>query len=238
MLCSCPSIGSENGTMKPVPAKALIPVLEPFPHRTVTPPTGPPPSHRPTSKLKIIILLPLFLFIFLIGRYKSPIGGRNLPPVSPMSDSASLGPRYEWTDVGMLDYRSDSKLYLVKRVHLPKDYTLPPPPPIPSSSDGSSSEESDEAPPASGTGVIQYWVPRIRLMFSAEDPLVFAERVSSAYKLRQETEALLRYHLYVDCMPFNEYSGSIDTDSLNKMTTVARSCDALLKPRYCIMYMH
>ena len=49
--------------MKPVPAKALIPVLEPFPHRAVTPPSGPPPSHRPTSKLKILLLL--FLFIFL-----------------------------------------------------------------------------------------------------------------------------------------------------------------------------
>ena len=158
-----------------------------------------------------------------------------------MGDSASLGPRYEWTDVGMIDYRSDSKLYLVKRVHLPKDYTLHPPPPLPSSSDGSSSEECDEAPPTTGSGVIQYWVPRIRLMFSAEDPLVFAERVSSAYKLRQETEALLRYHLYVDCMPFNKDSGSIGTESLNKMTTVARSSDALLKPRYtctCRMYQY
>ena len=157
-----------------------------------------------------------------------------------MGDSASLGPRYEWTDVGMIDYRSDSKLYLVKRVHLPKDYTLHPPP-LPSSSDGSSSEECDEAPPTSGSGVIQYWVPRIRLMFSAEDPLVFAERVSSAYKLRQETEALLRYHLYVDCMPFNKDSGSIGTESLNKMTTVARSSDVLLKPRYtctCRMYQY
>ena len=176
------------------------------------------------------------------GRYKSPIGGRNLPPVSPSGDHAPLGPRYEWTDVGMLDYREETKLYLVKRVHLPKDYTLPAPPPPPSSSDGSSSEESDEggernpSQATPGSGIVQYWVPRIRLMFAAEDPLVFAERVSKAYASRQETEALLRYHLYVDCMPVNKDMGVIDPKSLNKMTTVARSSDALLKSRYYVTH--
>ena len=46
-----------------------------------------------------------------------------------------------------------------------------------------------------------FWIPRIRLMFCAEDPVNFAERVFKAYELRRNTEILLRYHLYVDCMP-------------------------------------
>ena len=40
---------------------------------------------------------------------------------------------------------------------------------------------------------IHYWVPRVRLMFAAEDPTVFADRVAQAYHLRHKTEALLRY---------------------------------------------
>lgn len=44
-------VGIENGVRKPVPAKALLPVLDPFPHRTPTPPTAPPPPHRPTSNI-------------------------------------------------------------------------------------------------------------------------------------------------------------------------------------------
>ena len=39
---------------------------------------------------------------------------------------------------------------------------------------------------------IHYWVPRVRLMFSAEDPIVFARRVCFAHDSRQNTEALLR----------------------------------------------
>lgn len=45
------------------------------------------------------------------------------------------------------------------------------------------------------------WLPRIRLMFCAEDPITFAQRVVDAFELRRKTEILLRYHLYVDCMP-------------------------------------
>ena len=39
---------------------------------------------------------------------------------------------------------------------------------------------------------ILYWVPRIHLNFAAEDPRVFAERLSRAYHLRETTEAYLR----------------------------------------------
>ena len=39
---------------------------------------------------------------------------------------------------------------------------------------------------------LQYWVPRIHLAFAAEDPAVFAQRVSDAYQLRKEVESHLR----------------------------------------------
>lgn len=31
---------------------------------------------------------------------------------------------------------------------------------------------------------IHYWVPRVRLMFAAEDPTVFASRVANAHRTR------------------------------------------------------
>ena len=39
----------------------------------------------------------------------------------------------------------------------------------------------------------QYWIPRVRLMFTAEDPEVFAKRVADAFRKRRNTESLLRY---------------------------------------------
>ena len=38
----------------------------------------------------------------------------------------------------------------------------------------------------------QFWVPRIRLMFLAEDPQIFAERIKEAYEQREKTESLIR----------------------------------------------
>lgn len=44
-------------------------------------------------------------------------------------------------------------------------------------------------------------VARIRLLFCAEDPVAFTARVKNAVLARAKTEGLLRYNLYVDCMP-------------------------------------
>ena len=76
----------------------------------------------------------------------------------------------------------------------------------------------------------QYWVPRVRLMFCAEDPEVFAQRVSKAFCLRQETESLLRYNLYIDCMPM-EGVGELDQASLKRMTEWAKGAPALAKDK-------
>lgn len=73
-------------------------------------------------------------------------------------------------------------------------------------------------------------------MFKAEDPRVFAARVADAFKLRQETEALLRYNLYVDCMPMDGV-GELDQASLKRMTDCARNSPGIGKDKkYCLFH--
>ena len=105
----------------------------------------------------------------------------------------------------MLDYNKDKKLFLVKRVFVPNKLLEHRTGPL--TGGGSSGGESDSPSEGSDTentanrgqqstessDDIHYWVPRVRLMFAAENPIVFADRVSSAYQLREKTEALLRY---------------------------------------------
>ena len=76
----------------------------------------------------------------------------------------------------------------------------------------------------------QYWIPRVRLMFRAEDPRLFAERVAEAFFSRRLTEALLRYHLYVDCMPMDGV-GELDQGSLKRVTELAKGAPQLAKDR-------
>jgi len=67
-------------------------------------------------------------------------------------------------------------------------------------------------------------------MFRAEDPRLFAERVADAFTSRRLTEALLRYYLYVDCMPM-EGVGELDQTSAKKITDWAKSAPQLAKDR-------
>lgn len=73
----------------------------------------------------------------------------------------------------------------------------------------------------------KYWVPRIRLLFSAEDPRVFVERIQFALRWRENTEALLLYHLSVDCMPIWRGTPSLDTHSLQRIKKQALSAPGL-----------
>ena len=78
---------------------------------------------------------------------------------------------------------------------------------------------------------VHYWIPRIRVMFLAEDPTVFARRVAHAHMSRSKTEALLRYHLYIDCMPTDEMA-ELDSDSLHRIVSTARSSLRLKQDQY------
>lgn len=76
----------------------------------------------------------------------------------------------------------------------------------------------------------QYWIHRVRLMFKSEDPTIFAERIAEAFKLRKDTEALLRYNLYVDCMPMDGV-GELDQASLKRMVECAKNSPGVGKDK-------
>ncbi|NXE09964.1 DYH1 protein, partial [Lophotis ruficrista] len=82
----------------------------------------------------------------------------------------------------------------------------------------------------------QYWVPRVCLLFLAEDPRVFAQRVVSANSLRKKTQALLLYHLYVDCMPTDGLN-SISEKSLEKMKLLALNSPRLKEEKRVLDHM-
>ncbi|XP_051777061.1 dynein axonemal heavy chain 1 [Erpetoichthys calabaricus] len=142
---------------------------------------------------------------------RKPIPGKALLP-----DDDDLGhaePQssilfYTWQGVGVLDYDPQAKLYLVHKT------------------DSNGLVRDSEGKPIHNGGrnkkgeyvmlPCQYWVPRVRLLFCAEDPCNFMKRVVKANALRQKTEALLRYNLYVDCMPLNE-SYRLSPESKKKM---------------------
>lgn len=74
----------------------------------------------------------------------------------------------------------------------------------------------------------QYWIPRIQLMFLAEDPVIFAKRIASAYKARNEAESTIRYNLYLDCMPLNGVA-EMDQRVLDDITELALDGSPQLK---------
>ncbi|KAH1168316.1 dynein axonemal heavy chain 1 [Mauremys mutica] len=154
---------------------------------------------------------------------RKPVPGKALLPTDDQlghEDPKSHELIYKWVSVGILDYDKETKLYLVHKTNK------------------RGMVRDEEGRPILNGGVTpegrvplmpcQYWVPRVRLLFLAEDPHVFAQRVVSANTLRKKTQALLRYNLYVDCMPVDGLR-SIDEKSLGRMKQLAMSTSHLRK---------
>ncbi|KAL7406937.1 hypothetical protein ABVT39_000487 [Epinephelus coioides] len=122
---------------------------------------------------------------------RKPIPAKALLPTdnkTSSDDSKSSSLEYSWHLVGVLDYSKEKCQYLVQKVQQKSKLT--------------------------GT---KLWVPRIRLLFTAEDPCVFVERIQFALDRRKETEALLLYNLSVDCMPIWRGTPSLDAHSLQRI---------------------
>lgn len=127
---------------------------------------------------------------------------------------------WRWQLSGVLDYDLKSKLWLVQKVN----------------KDGRIVDPSGK--PVVNGGLLkngmfvelraQYWIPRIQLMFLAEDPDIFAQRVASAYRERQKHEAGLRYNLYLDCMP-NEGIGELSSTTIKHMLFLAKDDTCTVK---------
>jgi hypothetical protein len=49
----------------------------------------------------------------------------------------------------------------------------------------------------------QFMLPRVIILFKAEDPSVFVARLSDACQRRKTTQAMLLTRLFVDCMPID-----------------------------------
>uniref|UniRef100_UPI0037E91524 dynein axonemal heavy chain 1 n=1 Tax=Semicossyphus pulcher TaxID=241346 RepID=UPI0037E91524 len=154
-----------------------------------------------------------------------PVHGKALLPTGnmmPSGDPESSLLEYSWQLVVVLDYSKEKCQYLVQKVHRNTNLT--------------GKERNSclctfktkavlwENTMLAGNG---YWVPRIRLLFIAEDPRVFVERIHFAMRWRENTEALILYNLSVDCMPICRGTPSLDTQSLQRIKRHALSAPGL-----------
>ncbi|XP_054451580.1 dynein axonemal heavy chain 1 [Pteronotus mesoamericanus] len=154
---------------------------------------------------------------------RKPVPGKALLPTDDFlghEDPKSRDLKYKWFNVGVLDYDKEKKLYLVHKTDengLVRDEMGKP------ILNGGVTAEG--RPPLL---ICQYWVPRIQLLFCAEDPRVFTQRVVQANALRKNTEALLLYNLYVDCMP-SEGQRLLNEQSLSRIKQWAMSTPRMRK---------
>ncbi|XP_026203417.1 dynein heavy chain 1, axonemal [Anabas testudineus] len=155
--------------------------------------------------------------------HRKPIPAKALlPTVDKISHEGAdkFFMEYSWQLVGVLDYSKVKCQYLVEKVHQnSKDEEIP------------VLNEEHKKSKSRGVNTLlagtKYWVPRIRLLFFAEDPRIFVERIHFALTWRKNTEALLLYHLSVDCMPIWSGTPSLDTQSLQRMKKYALSAPGL-----------
>ncbi|XP_030213444.1 dynein heavy chain 1, axonemal [Gadus morhua] len=151
---------------------------------------------------------------------RKPVPARALLPTDdqppPEEPDSPSGP-HSWQAVGVLAYSQEKGRYLVQKAdqhgRLRQQQITP----------FLNGGAGDDVLPGGG-----FWVPRIRLLFSAEDPRGFAERVQWAQRAREKAEAMILYGLSVDCMPV--WSGTGGTPSLDAATLQHISADALSTP--------
>ncbi|KAI3382032.1 hypothetical protein SNEBB_005932 [Seison nebaliae] len=133
---------------------------------------------------------------------------------------------HEWQNVGILTYNQDKNEFLVQRCTI--DNRL-------RDKDGNSIrtislKDLDEL------GEDQFYRPRIFINFAAENPIVFAHRLYEAYQLRKHVEGLLRFHLYVNCMPNDEKK--MNEEALSRITEKTLSTPKLQVPDDVIEIYH
>ncbi|KAM9758655.1 dynein axonemal heavy chain 1 [Menidia menidia] len=141
----------------------------------------------------------------------------------PEDEQRSPAQGCSWHLVGVLDYSKEKRQYLVQRVH--KSSRCEGDVETPIVNEEYKKKKSIEITPLRGGR--EYWVPRIRLSFCAEDPRLFAERIGFALRLREDVRAQLLYSLSVDCMPICPKAPSLSADSLQRMKKLAVSAPGL-----------
>ena len=61
---------------------------------------------------------------------------------------------------------------------------------------------------------------RLQICFDAEDPRIFARRVKAAQNAAANAETMIRYNLYVDCMPMDDV-GSLNSEQVRRVVESA-----------------
>uniref|UniRef100_A0A0G4F0A6 Dynein heavy chain 1, axonemal n=1 Tax=Chromera velia CCMP2878 TaxID=1169474 RepID=A0A0G4F0A6_9ALVE len=67
-----------------------------------------------------------------------------------------------------------------------------------------------------------WYLTRLQLLFDAEDPTIFADRVAKAHTCRRFAEGLIRYQFYVDNMPTDELA-TLDADQISRIFDSAQN---------------
>jgi dynein heavy chain len=67
---------------------------------------------------------------------------------------------------------------------------------------------------------------RLEICFDVEDPFQFAKRLAAASAGRKLAEGLIRYNLYVDCMPTDDVA-DLDSEQVNRIVKIALHSRAL-----------
>lgn len=66
-------------------------------------------------------------------------------------------------------------------------------------------------------------LPRLRVLFAAEDPAIFAERCAAAHTARRHAEQMIRYNFYIDNMPTDDVQ-TLNVDQVERMLESVRRC--------------
>ncbi|TKS70983.1 Dynein heavy chain 1, axonemal [Collichthys lucidus] len=157
---------------------------------------------------------------------RKPIPGKALLPTDDNEDTE----KYRWHLVGVLDYSKEKHQYLVEKVH--QDTKL-----IDREGNPILTGEEKKGKCSGVNSMLagtKYWVPKIRLLFHAENPHVFVERIKFALHLREKTEALILYNLTVDAMPIWSGMPSLDTQSLQRIKARVGPCLKLKTLGKCV----
>ncbi|RXN34314.1 dynein heavy chain axonemal [Labeo rohita] len=134
---------------------------------------------------------------------RKPVPAKALLPTKnsiPPVDPENPALEYSWQLVGVLQYSQEKKEYLVHKADC-----------------NGWVRDSDGKPILNGG--------QKEGMF--KDPRVFAQRVQFAQNLRQYTEAIILYHLSIDCMPVWSGTPTLDPTSLERIRNYAVSTPGL-----------
>jgi dynein heavy chain len=143
-------------------------------------------------------------------------------PLDPFDDSEyDVRTPHEWLDLGYDQKTSEFKPLAAQalfyesgvgvwRRALVSDY------------DGKQFEVRWDEPDIEGRPAVM--LPRLRIHFVADDPVVFADRCKAAHEARRYAESMVKYNFYIDNMPTD------DVQTLNSDQT-ERLIESIQKPR-------